>query len=73
MGVIEGALAVFGGEPILKTRQSEVYDAEQNAWNYTDIYLNGFGRDNGAMVTIPCDFNKVEGCEDCASADIVVV
>ena len=31
----------------------------------TDVYLDMNGRDNGALVTIPCDFNEVNGCEEC--------
>ena len=65
MGVLGNNLAVFGGEPILKTRQSEVYDAELNTWNFTDVYLNDMGRDNAALITIPCDFNELVGCEWC--------
>ena len=65
VGVLGNSLAVFGGEPIVKTRQSEIYDAATQTWNLTDVYLDMNGRDNGALVTIPCDFNEVNGCEEC--------
>ena len=47
----------------METRHSEIYDSGSGTWNFTDIYLYAFGRDNGALVTIPCDFNDVHGCE----------
>jgi len=62
IGVIGGHLAAFGGEPLIRTRQSEVYDADSNTWNYTSIFINSVGRDIGALVNIPCDFDQVNGC-----------
>ena len=47
----------------METRHSEMYDSGSGTWNFTDIYLYAFGRDNGALVTIPCDFNDAHGCE----------